>query len=87
MKKTSRLRKTSQKNDYAIRQAVMQSPTSSCQKIRVNLLKNGTNINISTISCCLNKEFSLKSYTPAAKLRLTSAIKKKRLFFANKQFH
>ena len=41
MKKTGGPCKTSRKNDHAIRQAVMRSPTSSC-KTRANLLKNGT---------------------------------------------
>ena len=42
MKKTDKPRRTSQKDDYAIRRAVMRSHTSSCRKISTNLLKNGT---------------------------------------------
>ena len=38
MKKTGRPRKTSRRDDHAIRRAVIQFPTSSC-KIRANLLK------------------------------------------------
>ena len=65
----------------------MQSPTSSCCKMHATLLKNGTDISISMISHPLSKEFSLKSYKPAAKPRLMSAMKKKRLSFANKYLH
>ena len=50
MKKTDRPRKTSRRDDHAVRQAVMGSPTSSFRKIRANSLKNGTNISISTVS-------------------------------------
>ena len=64
---------------------VARSPTSSCKKIRSNLLLKGANVSISTISSRLNKEFGLKSYKPAKKPRLTSQIKKKRLEFARKQ--
>ena len=45
----------------------MRSSTSICRKIRADLLKNGTDISISTVSRCLSKEFGLKSYKPAAK--------------------
>ena len=65
----------------------MQSSVSSCRKIRANLLKNDTDISIGTVSSCLSKEFSLKSYKPAAKLRLISATKKKRLSFPNKHLY
>ena len=64
----------------------MQSLTSSC-KICANLIKNGTDISISTVLRCLSKKLSLKSYNPAAKPCLISAIKKKRLSFANKCLH
>ena len=79
--------KNSQRDDHAIRQAVQQFPTSSCRKIRTDLLKNCTDISISTVSRHLSKEFGLNFYKPAAKPRLTSAMKKKRLFFANKHLH
>ena len=39
------------------------------------------------VSHHLSKEFSLKSYKPVAKPCLTSAMKKKRLSFANKYLH
>ena len=87
MKKTVRSRKTSQRDDDAIQQVIMRSPTSSCREIRFNLLKNGTDISISTISRRLSKQFGLKSYKPAAKRRPPSAIKKKRLSFAKKHIH
>ena len=64
----------------------MRSPTSSC-KMRANFLKNGTNISIRMVSHRLSKEFGLKSYKPAAKLRLTSAMKKIRLCFTYKHLH
>ena len=60
----------------------MQFPTGYCRKLRVNLLKNGTGISISTVSRRLRKEFGLKCHKPAAKPCLTSTIKKK-LLFAN----
>ena len=41
MKKTDKPRRTSQKDDYAIRRAVMPSHTSSYRKLTTNLLKNG----------------------------------------------
>ena len=87
MKKTGRPRKTSRRDDPAIRRAVMRSPTSSCLKIRANSLKNITDISISTVLRRLSKGFCLKSHKPAAKPRLTSAMKKKRLFFANKHLY
>ena len=39
------------------------------------------------VSHLLGKEFSLKSYNSAAKPRLTSAVKKKKLSFSNKHFY
>ena len=51
--------------------------TIHCRKLGVNLLKNGTDISISTVSHDLSKEFGLKSYKPAAKFHLTSAVKKR----------
>jgi len=43
--------------------------------------KTGTDISISKISRPVSREFNLKSYKPAAKLRLTSAMKKEIIFF------
>ena len=67
-----------------MKHAVARSPTSFCKKIRFYLLLKGTNASISTILRRLSKEFDLKSYKPANKLRLTSQMKKKRLEFAKK---
>ena len=64
----------------------MQSPTSFCRKLPTNLQK-GIDISISTVSRRLSKELRLKSCKPAAKPRLTSVMKKKRLSFANKHLH
>ena len=65
----------------------MRFPTSSCRKIRAISQKNGTYISIGTVSRCLRKKFDLKFYKLAAKPRLTSAMKKKNLSFANKLLH
>ena len=70
-----------------MQRAVMQSSICSCRKIRANLLKNGTDISIGAVSRRLSKEFSLKSHRLAPKPRLTTAMKKKRLSFANKHLH
>ena len=51
------------------------------------MLKNGTDIGISTVLCHLSKEFGLKFCKPAAKQHVTSVMKKKRLFFTDKHFH
>ena len=61
----------------------MQFPTGYCRKLRVNLLKNGTGISISTVSRRFRKEFGLKCHKPAAKPCPTSTMKKKILLFAN----
>ena len=66
---------------------VMRSSTSSCRKIRANLLKSDTDISINTVSRSLSNEFDLKFYKPAEKPRLASAMKKKRLSFFNKHLH
>ena len=57
------------------------SPTSSCKKVRANLLKKGTDVSVSTISRRLSKEFGLKSGNPAKKTKLTPLMKRKRLEF------
>ena len=86
IEKTGRPCKTSRRDEHAIRRAAMRSTISTCCKIRVNLLKNGTKISISTVSRRLSKGFDLKSYKPAEKPRLTSAMKKKRFFVPIKIF-
>ena len=70
-----------------MKHAVARYPTSFCKKIRFHLLLKGTNGGISTISRRLRKEFDLKSYKSANKLRLTSKMKKKRLEFAKKHIN
>ena len=65
-----------------MKRIVARSPTSSCKKVRANLLRKGTNVSISTISHRLSTEFGLKYYKPAKKTRLTPTMKKKRLEFA-----
>ena len=49
-KKSGRPRKTSQRNDHTMKRIVACSPTSSCKKIRSNLLENGVDISLSTVS-------------------------------------
>ena len=78
MKKTGSSHKTSQRDGRAIRQALMQFPTSSCREIRAKLLENGTKISISTVSRRLSKKSGLKFYKSAVEPRLTSARKQKR---------
>ena len=63
------------------------SPTSSCNKVRANLLRKGTDVSISTVSRRLSKEFGLKSCKPTKKTKLTPIMKKKRLAFAKKHLH
>ena len=65
----------------------MRSPTSFCHKLRTKLLKKGIHISISAVSRRVTKKFGLKLYKPAAKPRLTSAMKKKRVSFASKRLH
>ena len=63
-------------------------PTSSCCKIRANMLQNGIDgINIISVSRRLSKKFDLKSYNSGVKPRLTSALQKKRLSLANKHLY
>ena len=81
---SGRPRKTTPREDHIMRRTVVRLPNSSCKKIQANLLCHGTEVSISTISRRLSKEFGLKSYKPAAKPRLTSEVKKKRLAFARK---
>ena len=83
-KKSGKPRKITSRDDTSIKHAVAGSPTSFCKKIRFHLLLKGTNASINTISRRLSKEFDLKFYKPATKLRLTSQMNKKRLEFAKK---
>ena len=83
-KKTGRPRKTSKRDDNLMKLIVKRSPTSSCKKIQANLLRKGCKVSLSTVSRRLSKEFDLKSYKPAKKPKLTSAMKKKRLDFARR---
>ena len=83
-KKSGKPRKTTSRDNISMKHAVPQSPTSFYKKIKFHLLLKGTNASIKSISRRLSKEFDLKSYKPANKLRLTSQIKKKRLEFAKK---
>ena len=84
LKRSGRPRKTTPRDDHVIRRIAVRSPTSSCRKIRGELLSKGVSIHISTISRRLVKEFNLKSHKPARKPRLTAAMKIKRLQFAKK---
>ena len=57
------------------------------KKIRAELLRIDRRISHKTVSRRLFKEFNMKSYKPAKKLRLTGAMKAKRLQFANNHQH
>ena len=83
-KKSGKPKKTTSRDDISMKHAVARYPTSFCKKIKFHLLLKGTNASISTISRRLSKEFDLKSYKPANKLRLTFQMKKKKLEFAKK---
>ena len=85
-KKSGRPRKTTARDDIAMKRFVAHSPTSSCKKVRANLLRKGTDVSISIVSRRLSKEFGLKSCKPAKKTKLTP-IMKKRLAFAKKHLH
>ena len=86
-KKSGRPRKTTARDHIAMKRFVACSPTSSCKKVRANLLRKGTDVSISSVSRRLSKEFELKSYKPAKKTKLTPIMKKKRLEFAKKHLH
>ena len=66
-KKTGRPWKTTTRDNYTTKRIVARSPTSSCKKIRANLLRKGTSVSVSTVSRRLSREFGLKSYKPAKK--------------------
>ena len=83
-KKSGRLRKTTPRDDHAIRRIAVRSPMSSASKIRSLLLAKGTDISRRTVSRRLVDDFDLKAHKPAHKPRLTQAMKSKRLAFAKK---
>ena len=56
-KKSGRPRKTISRDDIFMKHAVARSSTSSCKKIRSDLLLKGTNASISKISRRPSKEF------------------------------
>ena len=85
-RKKKRPRKTTARDDIAMKRFMARSPTSSCKKVHANLLRKRTDVSISTVSRRLSKEFGLKSYKPAKKPKLTP-IMKKRLAFAKKHLH
>ena len=60
-KSSGRPRKTTLRDDHAMRRIVMRSPMSSGKKIRAALRLKGTEISLSTVSRSLSKEFVLKS--------------------------
>ena len=66
---------------------VVRSPTSSMKKIRAELLSRGRRISHVTVFRRLSREFNMKSYKPAKKPRLTTAMKAKCLQFANNHQH
>ena len=82
-----RPRKTTVRDDNAMRRVVLRSPMSSCKKVKSVLQSKGTNISISTVSRRLSKEFKLPSRKPAKKPRLTETMMKKRLDFALRHQH
>ena len=82
--KNGRQRKTTARDDTTMRRIVARSPTSSSKKLRAHLLKQGTDVSISTVSRRLSEEFGLKSCKSAKKPKLTPIMKKKRLEFARK---
>ena len=83
-KKSGRPRKTTPRDDHAIRRIVVRSPMSSASKIRSSLLAKGTDISRRTVSRRLVDDFDLKAHKPAHKPRLTQAMKSNRLAFAKK---
>jgi len=83
-KRSGRPQKTTRPHDILIKRCVVKSPTSSTKKNRAELWETGSRISRRTISCLLTDEFGLKSWKPARKLRLTPAMKLKRLQFAKK---
>lgn len=81
-KRSGRPRVTTRREDGMIRRIALRSPSSSCRKIRADLLRSGTKVSMKTVSRRLVDDFGLKSRKPAAKPRLTPAMLKRRLQFA-----
>ena len=86
-KRTGRPRVTTARENNVMRRIVVRSPTSSMKKIRAELLRRDRRISHMTVSRRLSKEFNMKSYKPDKKPRLTTAMKAKRLQFANNHQH
>ena len=86
-KSSSHSWKAMPREDCSMRQIVMHSPKSSCQKMCAILHLKGTAIRSSTVSSRLNKEFGQKSHRLAQKPHLTPVIKKKRRDFARCHRH
>ena len=77
---TGRPRIFSNKEKRLIRKVV--TPMTSTEKNRFQLLERECRASTKTVQPCLFTEFRLKSHKPARKLRLTEAMNKKRLSFA-----
>ena len=83
-KKSGRPRKTTPRDDHAIRRIAVRSPMNSASKIQSSLLAKGTDISRRTVSWRLVDDFDLKAHKPAHKPRLTQPMKSKHLAFAKK---
>jgi len=66
-----------------MKRIVTRSPL-SYNKVRAALLESGVTVGRMSFSWRLSREFGLKSYKPARKLRLAPAMKAKRLAFVKK---
>ena len=86
-KRTGRPSVTNAREDNVMRRLAVRPPTSSMKKIKAEFMRRGRRISHMTVSRRLSKEFDMKSYKPAKKLRLTAAMKAKRLQFANNHQH
>jgi len=84
---TSHPQKTTSREDHPMRQIVMHSPKSCCNKSCAILCWKSTVISASPVSRFLGKEFGLKSRRPARKPYMTSMMKTKRLDFATHRPH
>ena len=60
-KRSGRPRKTTPRDDHAIRRMAVRSPMSTSNKIRSVLLSKGADVSRRTVSRRLTKEFGLKS--------------------------
>ena len=83
-KRSDRPQKSTPKDDDIIRRTTVWSPISFASKILSVLLAKGADISRRTVSRRLVIDFGLKARKPAKKLRLTPAMKAKRLGFAKK---